>query len=308
MTLILAQRSWVRGLHVVDRLVSAQGIAHDRNSNKTIIYRAPDSVVAISYTGLAYIGPTPTDVWLAELITGRPLDDPMMCSSFGVRHNWPPIQAFLDRAIVTLNSRTSAGRWTEVERRVGVELLYSGWQWDRRGRSRPIVGSIRQVGGAYVHEPGRRHLQKGAGDHSVAPAEYVTDDLKKAMNQAHLGLAGRDAIGVLVAGLRTVHQRHPTTVGADCLGIFLRRPSVNLAAPCELVCEFWTAEEPAVEGTPVTFVPWIIERSFIQAPAALNFGRYRGAGLSIEFVVPRRQRRGTGPIVTMNPQARPRRP
>src|SRR2546427_11400631 len=42
----------------------------DASSNKSIIYWARDAIVCIVYTGLAYVGPLPTDDWIVQKLTG----------------------------------------------------------------------------------------------------------------------------------------------------------------------------------------------------------------------------------------------
>ena len=70
MTLIIARASPTGALMVSDRRVTTSGILFDPDANKTILFADRNAVVAIGYTGMAYIGSLPTDQWLASALTG----------------------------------------------------------------------------------------------------------------------------------------------------------------------------------------------------------------------------------------------
>jgi hypothetical protein len=46
-------------------------VPFDSSSNKALLYLCADAIVAIGYTGLAYLGDFPTDVWIANLLIGK---------------------------------------------------------------------------------------------------------------------------------------------------------------------------------------------------------------------------------------------
>jgi hypothetical protein len=46
---------------------------HDAVSNKVLVYRARNALVAIGYAGVAYVQGVPTDQWIAEKLWGEPL-------------------------------------------------------------------------------------------------------------------------------------------------------------------------------------------------------------------------------------------
>jgi hypothetical protein len=75
-TQILTRTSRAFALMVTDRLVTTnKGEQFDPHANKNIVFCARNAVVAMGYTGRAYIGKTPTDQWLVEKLTG--LDFPL---------------------------------------------------------------------------------------------------------------------------------------------------------------------------------------------------------------------------------------
>src|SRR5258708_26583621 len=78
MTLILSQASINYVLQVTDRLVTQHENVTQRYNpfdplaNKNIVYCSKNSVVAIAYTGIAYIDDIPTDKWIAQQLIGEP--------------------------------------------------------------------------------------------------------------------------------------------------------------------------------------------------------------------------------------------
>src|ERR1700730_6856922 len=75
MTLILSHLSSAFALQSSDRLVTRLNMGRgptpfDPLANKTIVYLARDAIVAMSYTGPAYIGQLTTDDWIVQNLTG----------------------------------------------------------------------------------------------------------------------------------------------------------------------------------------------------------------------------------------------
>src|SRR4029453_7804868 len=68
MTLVLTRTSLRSALMVTDRKVTKDGA--DPYANKNVLFADRNAVVAIGYTGLAYVGTIPTDRWLAQTLTG----------------------------------------------------------------------------------------------------------------------------------------------------------------------------------------------------------------------------------------------
>src|SRR5262245_61154483 len=76
MTLHIATAQARFALLVSDREVS-QANAHqvksyDSHANKSLLCLAPGGIMAIGYTGLAYVGRIPTDQWIAEVLAKAP--------------------------------------------------------------------------------------------------------------------------------------------------------------------------------------------------------------------------------------------
>src|SRR5437899_1522922 len=76
MTQILTLATTQFVLQVSDRLVTKLNPRldhagyHDGYFNKSIIHLTTDAIVAISFSGLAYLDGIPTDQWLVKEITG----------------------------------------------------------------------------------------------------------------------------------------------------------------------------------------------------------------------------------------------
>jgi len=75
MTLILGQASRDYVLQVTDRLVTKGNRPFDPLANKNIVYCARNALVAIGFTGIAFLGDIPTDQWIVEQLTGTSLTE-----------------------------------------------------------------------------------------------------------------------------------------------------------------------------------------------------------------------------------------
>lgn len=73
MTLVLTLVTTRYVVQVADRLVTTDGKRFDPTSNKSLIYLGRNAIVAIAYSGLAYLEGIPTDEWIAQTLWGRKL-------------------------------------------------------------------------------------------------------------------------------------------------------------------------------------------------------------------------------------------
>lgn len=55
-------------------VATAAGQPFDKYSNKNTLYACKDAVVALGYTGMAFLGNVPTDQWLVQVITDDRLE------------------------------------------------------------------------------------------------------------------------------------------------------------------------------------------------------------------------------------------
>lgn len=135
MTLILARASAEFVLQVTDRLttITSNMRPYDKLANKNILYFASNAVVAIAYTGDAYLENVPTDHWMAEKLIGVKIDP-----------DNPPMMNGLNNKTQRDIGQSFNFLRNELKNQKGKKLLISiqGWQWNSKGRLRPLVGYI----------------------------------------------------------------------------------------------------------------------------------------------------------------------
>jgi hypothetical protein len=158
MTLILAQvgSRWV--VQVSDRLVSRVGDGtarpHDSDANKVVILVCKNGIVTIAYTGLSYIHGVPTDRWIAELLRGHKPKEfqgrpALQEVGRGPRANLDVGRQLLDLAGALTHLAARHPHWKQAP----IQLLVTGWQWNRQGLCRPVGLKLSQDStGAYVVE------------------------------------------------------------------------------------------------------------------------------------------------------------
>ena len=140
MTLIVAHVARYGVIHVSDRLLTERGTARpfDASSNKALLYLCADAIVAIGYTGFAYIGDSPADVWIANQLVGRQLQEHR---GFG-----QPIHT--ERRNIVLAVEMLRSRLESEMRRTPTPefgLLITGWKWAQR-RKTQMSRTVRRGG------------------------------------------------------------------------------------------------------------------------------------------------------------------
>src|SRR5688572_10844822 len=120
--------------HLSDRLTSVRQMRFDPEANKTVIFRARDGIIAISFSGVAFLNGVPTDQWLAHVLRH---EDPRTTAEIdhGAISGQPPARWLsIGEAIRALEQElTVARRHCHAGH---VELLISGFQ-GKRGRRIP---------------------------------------------------------------------------------------------------------------------------------------------------------------------------
>src|SRR2546427_10116718 len=94
----------------------------DASSNKSIIYWARDAIVCIGYTGLAYVGPLPTDDWIVQKLTGVDVSKEFVMRGFPLLH-------WLDIGQATRLLLRELACSEIAEHNSGFEMVAVGWQW-----------------------------------------------------------------------------------------------------------------------------------------------------------------------------------
>src|SRR5260221_2095551 len=126
MTLILSHLSRAFVLQSSDRLVTRLNPGRapspfDPLANKTILYLARDAIVAMGYTGPAYIGKLTTDDWIVKTLTGVDVTQ-----DFGIRTGKVPRLFDIGRAMKFLLEELCSSEIARQES--NFELVSVGWQ------------------------------------------------------------------------------------------------------------------------------------------------------------------------------------
>jgi hypothetical protein len=150
---------------VSDRLVTVRDQEWDAFANKALVFAADDALVAIGYSGLAYIGGRPTDERIAEWLAGEPILD----RGIGIgstrtddRYLWNALARVRDGITRAVQNMTSP------ERQAGLVICVAGTVYRPKGGGpRPALARIEWHGGH--HEP---EIQM-VGDDRRGPGEYL---------------------------------------------------------------------------------------------------------------------------------------
>jgi hypothetical protein len=269
MTLILSRASDRYALHVSDRLVTTNGRPYDPLANKTIIFFARDAIVVFGYTGLAYVGNTPTDTWLVEQLLGEPI------AQFAVRPkfyaSWPDIGQVMDHlaASVATLLRSSPAK--------DFDLVGTGWHFnDRRRRIDPMIWCIGHTAdrGAEVRRLPRYWQYPRQFRLCCAPSVNVPFGVFAKL----MGPLGgpSDTEGALVQFVREIALNNPY-VGPHCMTVLAPNPKISReisacyrpAAPLTAT----VALANSIRELPAAFSPWIVARQ-LQCPPAIMIGGF----------------------------------
>jgi hypothetical protein len=278
MTLILTVATPAYALQVGDRLVSRGGRPHDPLSNKSVVFRGADGLLAFGYTGPAFLDGVPTDTWIADVLSGGSCADHTGAVAYG---------AFPIRDVgTTLRTLCRRLRAQPSFQRLGGEVGAVGWQWDgRRSRSpvRDVLWVLHSGSGALRweqlvprHIPERKQVFRmvWTGDWPLGD-----DTWRELLNR--VGVAGPDWEGVetlLVGAIRRASGQRPGTIGRHCMSTLLR-PWHSPNALIRFIPETahrGTAFEQVVE---VAYTPWLVAADAVHAPTVLVGGLSTEQGL-----------------------------
>lgn len=277
MTLVLGLLIRGHAFQVSDRLVTQAGDRAVREfdplANKTVIFRARDGVLAIGYSGRAYLDGLPTDVWIAQSLAAR-----KFTLRFGMglvdvspthwRHSGPTItrlRADADAAIARLTER-ERDSYLQRFQIIGIKFA------KRTPKTRPLVctieepsyGSALTVAYAAGHLPwDRKYYLVTTPDMPSEDVDHLRSELKERANE------GPDTCeAILAASIRRVADRD-ATVGKDLMSIRIRSwaPHVQIR-----YLPFTSEASPSHEGLPLAYTPWIIAPPSVHSPALSNGG------------------------------------
>jgi len=293
MTLILTRASKNYVLQVTDRLVTRGRKPFDTLANKNVLYCARNAIVAMGYTGPAYLDGMPTDQWIVEKLTAKKT----------VYHDGKPAafgfykpERFLDIGLSMRMLRTEFEDATSAAvrqdrtsgwRAQDFDLCVAGWQWYRRNKPfRPLLLALTKPGGStsfqVVEEPRHWHF---ASDLTADMPEKrclfrvgaapVGNIGNSALRKLVLQLEDKrfdEAEALLVDCMRDVAARVPE-VGRDCLSILLLPPPAARARvryiPATRTEAILISKAKTIR-LPAAFSPWLVGPSGIVAPSVMG--------------------------------------
>jgi len=142
MTLIETVSSGKIAIQASDRLVSLKRQPYDEWANKTVLFTAKDAIVVMSYTGDAYVGDEPTDVFIARILNGGHLPT-MSNGRLGICvRGAPPEWPTLDESIAAVGSQLAQRHASKNGRAESVNVKIYGIGWrrtERKGHQERIV-------------------------------------------------------------------------------------------------------------------------------------------------------------------------
>jgi hypothetical protein len=333
MTLILSHLSSAFVLQSSDRLVTRLNpgqppSSFDALANKTIVYLARDAIVAMSYTGPAYIGQLTTDHWIVQTLTGVEVTQ-----NFGTRMGTLPRISDIGRTMKFLLEKLSSSEIAHLK--TNFELVSVGWQWKlvRRalvGRLQPVPMawgiSKTKLGGfeqkverlpRYWHWRKRNFFTAAPAanfdkDQQTKMFEEIRADLSSSPPQTCQDLA--DKVERATANAIAATSASNRFVGPNCMSVVLAPPHLSRSVRVTFFPQQeHTAQLMSKNFAPMTYpaayTPWIVGPSMMHKPSV--FLGKGGWDLALgAFVVKLNGPDGPdhGLLAAMSSQRRPLRP
>ncbi len=254
-------------------------------------------MVAIGYTGMAYIGTVPTDRWIAETLTGLTFPEGrrgrgsvpfLMTTDYESQYLGLRIRHLRDQLekIRPLIPRQYRNEWTASP----FDVIMTGFEWNR-GVFRPVLVSLSKPAGSdafHLSAEGRYwyRAQRGrfVAKMSAVPSQNLPEhqlriiDAQLESTWGHGKGTPRDvaehAEKLFAATIRDVSVEL-TAVGPDTMSILIPAPAV----PSPTIRVRYVAAESdrgvLVAGdkqipVPVAFTPWIVSCKCIRSPSVFT--------------------------------------
>jgi hypothetical protein len=255
MTLIVSVATWHHIVQVSDRRTTLLGqpVSHDERANKTLVVHALDALAAISYTGPAYVGNTPTDDWMADLICNAATIDR------GHRIGPHPGVRDIGQIVKRLDDKI-AGLLTQHKASGGISFTTAGIRWHRRRKRFPLPF----VWSRNDHGVGRHRPRRDTPGFVVTGMPYgwlLGEDAQRLVETVRAAIGDPDALEQAVVGaIRRVADREPQ-VGHDCMSVVISR-AIDSGSPMQTRVRFFAqAQHTATHDSgdiPINYAPWII--------------------------------------------------
>ena len=309
MTLIVTRTSCCYALMVTDRKVTKNGTEYDPDANKNLLFSARNAVIAIGYTGMAYIGTIPTDQWIAQTLTDLTFPEG--------RHGKGSIPAKMtfdyEEQYIYLHVRNLMDRLNEVRPLIikkyrrgwsanSFDLLMTGFEWNH-DMVRPFFRVLSKPPGSDKFELSDfdRHIYLPQGKRYpvrmyAAPAQNLSTDelgnihsrLDSVWGDGHGTTNDRadHAMSLIAETIQDMSERL-NVVGPDIMSILIPHP--RMPNPTIWICYIPARRNQGVlvaggkqTPVPIAFSPWVVRPRHIQPPCVftscspeLPFGRYR---------------------------------
>lgn len=297
MTLHLSHISPVAAIQLSDRLITVAGNKYDSDSNKTLVLMGSNGIVAISYCGLAYLGATPSDNFIAKSLIGDP---PLLHGRIPMRgsntfKNKRTIDQIIHKIVGDLEN-WFVRSYQDKKQFFGISVC--GWR-ARRHYCEPILFSIvkeaRSDKFTYCDVPAR---------HWWWSLESQTNNLPKGyLNGAELkAIASLPEISTYFDGKTFIDERKKCFLSiirraADSTGLVGHDAISVIMQPMNRSGNVYVELEPLVRREiqdallgeiPVTYTPWIIGSSSYFAPSIFSGGQltYHTDGFNIILNAP----------------------
>jgi hypothetical protein len=245
---------------------------YDPQSNKSVIFSAADGLLTVAYTGLSYLGDTPTDQWIAETLQGEPIPvgpDGERPWTFTTRwrRDWPSLGEAIRQVRDGLPNALASVRpeW----RTIPITIVAAGWQLYRRAKARPVIQTIHKVdaSGTTRVEAAPRHLGRDLYM-STEPDGHLSDEEFKQLISGMRNKGGKARLDDMVGAVRMVAGRSKM-VGPHCMCTVLPPPHHGWAfVGYDSTVQAYGELEGGGSSVaiPVSFSPWVISRGSIVAP------------------------------------------
>ena len=235
--------------------------------------------MSMGYTGHAFLGAIPTDQWIVEKLTGISYDrtrKPPAIRFGGLKH-WLDI----GRSLQCLKDSLDSAERTDVQPRLRddwlarpFDLLVTGWQWNKKGRTRPILASLSKLPNSasfeLKYEP--RHWYFGGRFMiGAAPAGNICNSKMQSLKDELPSKSTEEKESLLVETIREISVSCPL-VGPNCMSILLLPPSLAKAhiryIPVTSAYAVISGSQPY--RLKVAFSPWLVGLNTIIAPSIMS--------------------------------------